>query len=97
MSSSLPYRRQKRVLLAHDEPLLLREAEVGGAFRIGPQPRAVGLVGGEAVERNQSIADGVGSFMRQSEADDVAAALPDDGQPAPRVLLERIALERSIW
>src|SRR5258708_20691345 len=43
---------QARPLFAQHKPLLLRKAEVGGAFTIRLQPRAVGFVGREAVERN---------------------------------------------
>src|SRR5262245_60285238 len=85
---------QEGTFLAQDEALLLRKAEVGRAFAIGLEPRTVGFVGGEAIERNQPIGDGVGAFMRHPIAEEISAALRDDGEPTPRVVFEGVALKR---
>src|SRR5215472_259934 len=84
---------QEGTFLAQDEALLLRKAEVGGAFAIGLEPRTVGFVGGEAIERNQPIGDVVGAFMRHPIAEEISAALRDDGEPTPRVVFEGVALK----
>src|SRR5215471_20169604 len=55
---------QKCPLLGEDEPVLLGEIEVGRAFRILAQPRAIGLVGRKAPETDQRESDVVGAFMR---------------------------------
>ena len=73
---------------------VLGEAEIGGAFRVGLQPRAIGLVGGQAVERDQPPGDVVGALVRQEVADEVAAAARDDATPVAGVFGERVALER---
>src|SRR5262249_39378433 len=85
---------QEGALLAQDEALLLCKAEIGGAFTIGLEPRVVGLVGGEAVERNQRIADVVGALMRHPIAEEISAALGNDGEPPPGVFFEGVALKR---
>src|SRR5262249_988364 len=84
---------QEGTFLAQDEALLLRKAEVGRAFAIGLEPRTVGFVGGEAIERNQPIGDGVGAFMRHPVAEEIPAALRNDGEPTARVVLEGVALK----
>src|SRR5262249_41514051 len=85
---------EKGTFLAQDEASLLRKAEVGSAFTIGLEPRAVGFVGGEAVERNQPIADVVGALMRHPIAEEISAALGNDGEPSPGVFFEGVALKR---
>src|SRR5262249_35940899 len=85
---------EKGTFLAQDEASLLRKAEVGGAFAIGLEPRTVGFVGGETIERNQPIGDVVGAFMRHPIAEEISAALRNDGEPTPRVVFEGIALKR---
>src|SRR5215470_15752577 len=85
---------QERALLAQDKALLLGKAEIGGAFTIGLEPRAVDFVGGEAVERNQPIADVVGALMRHPIAEKISAALGNDGEPPPGVFFEGVALKR---
>src|SRR5262245_35581752 len=85
---------EKGTFLAQDEALLLRKAEVGCAFTIGLEPRAVGFVGGEAVARNQPIADVVGALMRHPKAEKISAALGNNGEPPPGVVFEGVALKR---
>src|SRR5262249_26859365 len=85
---------QKGTFLAQDEASLLRKAEVGGAFAIGLEPRTVGFVGGEAIERNQRIGDVVGALMRHPIAEEIFAALRSDGETTPREVLEGVALKR---
>src|SRR3954469_19563797 len=88
------YAAQEGALLAQDEAAFLGEAEIGGAFRIGFEPRPIGFVGGKAVERDQRIGDVVGALVRQPVAEEIAAAARNDGEPAPRVFLERVELVR---
>src|ERR1019366_1043771 len=58
------------------------------------QARPIGLVRGEAVERDQSPGDVVGSLMWQEVANEVAAAARDDAPPVRCVLFEVFQLER---
>src|SRR4051794_20904699 len=81
---------QKRALLAQYEALRLRGPEVRGARRVGPQPRTVLLICGDALERDQRQRDVVGPFVGHEVAEEVAAAGRDDGG----VSLERVALVR---
>ena len=78
-------RLEEGAFLAQDEPLLLGEAEVGGPFRVGLDPRTLSLVGRQAVEGDQSPGDGVGALVGQDVADEAAAALGDDAAPVARV------------
>src|SRR6202008_239239 len=57
-------------------------------------PRAIGLIGGKAFERDQRKGDVVGALMRHPVADEIAAAARDDLEPVPRIFLELRALER---
>src|SRR6478672_11324038 len=84
---------QEGALLAQDEALLTGEAEVRRALRIGLQARAIGLVGCQAVERNEGPGDVVGALVRQKVADQAAPALGDDAPPVAGVLCEGLALE----
>src|ERR1043166_175951 len=84
----------KRALLAENETFPLREAEIFCSAGVGAQARPVGVIGGETVERDQRERDVVRAFVRQEIADEIAAAARNDGGPAARVFLERIALER---
>src|SRR5262249_60659643 len=85
---------QEGALLGEDQALLLREAEVFRALAIGLEARAIGLIRRHAVEGYQTKGDVVGALERQPIADHGAAAAGDDGEPAPRVSFESIALER---
>ena len=60
---------------------------------VGADARPVGLVGGEALERDQREGDVVGALVRHPVADEVAAAARDDLDPALGVGLERAAPE----
>jgi hypothetical protein len=73
---------------------VLRELEVGAALGVGLEPRAVGLVVGEARERDEAVGDVVRAFVRQEVAEQFAAAARNDGEPAPRIGGEGLALER---
>src|SRR6266536_2381155 len=73
---------------------LLRKTEIGGAFRIGLEPCAVGLVGGETIERDQPVGNVVGAFMRHPIAEEISTALRNDSKPMPRVFFEGITLKR---
>src|SRR5262249_29436787 len=88
------HRFEERPLLAADEALRLRHLEIARAFRILRQPRAVGLIRGEALEADERPADVVGPLVRQEVAEQLAAAARDDAAPVARVLRERVALER---
>src|SRR5690242_19524385 len=85
---------QERSLLREDEPVLLREIELGHAFLVLAQPRAIGLVGGQAFEGDQREGDVVGALVRHPIAQEIAAAARNNGLPALRILLELRALER---
>src|SRR5262249_22649529 len=76
-----------------DEAALLGALEIGAALGIGAQAGAIGLVGGEAVERNQRHGDVVGALVRHPVAQEIAAAARDDRQPALGIGLELGALE----
>src|SRR5262249_48903704 len=80
-------------LLREDKLVLLGKIEIRHALGILPQPRAIGLVGGEALETDQREGDVVGALMRHEVADEVAAAFRDDAEPALRIFLELGALE----
>src|SRR5262249_9932294 len=85
---------QKGPLLSKDELVRFGEVEVGHAFGVTAQPRAIGLIGGKALERDQREGDVVGALMRHPVADEVAAAARDDREPAFGIFLELRALER---
>src|SRR5665213_3330798 len=85
---------QERPLFRQDEFVLLGKIEIGDAFAIGAQLRAIGFIGGEAFERDQRERDVVGALVRHPVALKIAAGLRDDAEPAPGVLLELRALER---
>src|SRR5262249_43288449 len=63
-------------------------------FGIGLQSRAVSLVGSEAIERDQTISNVIGAFMRHPIADEISTTLWDDRKPMPRVFFEGIVLKR---
>jgi hypothetical protein len=79
---------------ARDEFVLFGKAEIRHAFRIGAQPRAIALIGGQAFERNQRKCDVVGALMRHPVADQIAGAFRNDREPAFRIFLEHRAFER---
>ncbi|MCY1374074.1 hypothetical protein D9M69_613900 [compost metagenome] len=79
--------------LAQDEALCLRQLEVGAAFGVVAQHRAVALVGGEAVETDQAPGDVIAAFVRQEVAEQVAAAAGNDAAPGLGVAAEGLALE----
>ena len=64
-------RRDKRALLAQDQPLRLRHGEILAARGIGLEPRAVTLVCREIVEGDQSPGDVVGPLVRHEIADEI--------------------------
>jgi hypothetical protein len=45
------------------------------AFSIGLEPRAIGLIGGEAIERDQAVGNVVGAFMRHPIAAEISTTL----------------------
>src|SRR5690606_37862281 len=75
------YRREPGSLLDENAALLLREAEIGHRRRVRLESRSIGLIGGQAVERDQSMCNVVGTFVRHEVTDQVAATCRDDGQP----------------
>jgi hypothetical protein len=52
---------QKRPLFRQYELVLFRETEIGHAVGIAPQPRAIGLIRGKALEGDQGEGDVVGA------------------------------------
>src|SRR3954469_7431544 len=85
---------QEGALFRKDEFVVLGKMEIRHALGILPQPRAIGLVGREALEGDQRERDVVGTLMRHEIADQIAAASRDDGEPALGIFLELSALER---
>lgn len=77
--------------------MLLCEVEIGDTFAIGFEPRTIGLIVREALKRDQSERDVVGALVRHPVAEQIAAALGNDREPALRVGLEKMAPERSSW
>src|SRR6478609_4044286 len=85
---------QERTLLDEDEFVLLGIAEIRHAFLVGANPRPIAFIFRQAWEFQQAERDVVGALMRHPVAEAFAAAIRDDGEPAPRVFLEHRALER---
>jgi DNA-binding transcriptional ArsR family regulator len=81
-------------LLAKDQPLPLRQVEVLKRFRIGLQALLVGLVGGEAVECNQTPGHIVRAFVREKISDQMPTASRNDATPILGVLPESFFL---VW
>jgi hypothetical protein len=54
---------QKRPLLRQDELVFFRKIEVGRAFSVVTQPRAIRLIRGEALEGDQGEGDVVRAFI----------------------------------
>jgi len=84
----------KAPFLAQDEAVPGGEGEVGAAIRIRLRARAVGLVVGQARERDQAPGDVVRALVWQEAANEIAAAARDDAAPVPGVGGERGALCR---
>src|SRR3546814_8548577 len=76
---------QENPVLAADKLLLLREAVVLAAEGIGGEARAVGLVGGQALDRVDAVGGGGGALVRREVADEVGAAARDRLAPVARV------------
>lgn len=85
---------QKGSLLCEDEFVILREVEIRNTLRIGFQPCAISLVIRQTFKRDQSERDVVGSLMRHPVAEQIASAFRNDGEPAPGIGFEQMALER---
>ena len=83
----------KAALLAQDKALVLRQSEVGAAFRVRAQAGTVGLVRSERVKADQPPGLVVAAFVRQEVAQQVAAAAGDDLAPSARVVGECLALK----
>jgi len=84
---------QEASLLGEDTALFLGKAEIGHPLVVGAQARTIRLVRSQALERDQPIGDVIRTLVRHPIADDLTAALRNDRQPAPCVLLELAALE----
>src|SRR3546814_17980232 len=84
---------QENPVLAADKLLLLREAVVLAAEGIGGEARAVGLVGGQALDRVDAVGGGGEALVRREVADEVGAAARDRLAPVARVGLELRLLE----
>ena len=82
------------VTVALNQSALVRECEIRPPFRIGLEPRPVGLVVGQAIERDQPPGHVARTFVWEEIPDEIAAAARDDARPIRCVLLERLALER---
>src|SRR5450631_1296468 len=73
--------------------MLFGEGEIGMALGVAAQAGAIALVVRKTRKRDQRESDVVGALMRHEIADQVAAACRDDGEPLPRIVLERCPLE----
>src|SRR5262245_24194301 len=85
---------QEGPLLAQDETPGLRHSEVGLRRIVRAEPRAVGLVRGQALERDHGPGDVVRALVRQEVAEQAAAQARDGAPPVGRVLAEPLALKR---
>src|SRR3546814_18053798 len=79
---------QEEAVLAADELLLLREAVVLLAQRIGGEARAVDLVGGQALDAVDAVGGGSGDLVRREVADEIGAATWNGLAPVARIGLE---------
>jgi len=80
-------------LFAKNEPFCLRCREVFAPFRIRLQPRSIGLIRSQAVERDQPPCHIIRSFIRQKIAYKMSSASRNNPAPIFGVLLERTSLE----
>src|SRR5512138_1085150 len=96
-SSSLPMGRrgqlQEDAVLAQDEAFLAGEAVVLLAERVGGEAGAVGLVGGQALDRVDAVGGGGRALVRREVADELGAAARDRLAPVARVGLEQRLFE----
>src|SRR5437870_1094805 len=84
---------QESPFFTQNEALRLRQREVLATLRILLQPRTIGLISGQAVERDQTPRDVIGALVWKKIPDEMASTARDDAAPIFRVLLESIALE----
>src|SRR3546814_17925276 len=71
-----------------DELLLLREAVVLLTQRIGGESRAVGFVGGQALDAVDAVGGGGGAVVRRGVADEIGAAAWNGLASVARIGLE---------
>src|SRR5262245_39974585 len=88
------HRSREGALLAKNESLLFGGSEIGERLTVSPQRQAIGFVGRQAVERDQSPGDVVRALVRQEVPQQVPAAAWDDASPVFGVLVERFLLKR---
>src|SRR3546814_8768098 len=79
---------QENAVLAADELLLLCEAVVLLAEGIGGEARAVGFVGGQALDAVDAVGGGGGALVRREVADEIGAAAWNGLAPVARIGLE---------
>ncbi len=79
--------------LAEDKVSGLCHGEVFTRLRVFFQARPVDLIGGQAIERNQTPGNVVCAFVRQKVPDKVAAASRNDAAPIRSIFLECVPLE----
>src|SRR5512138_176960 len=68
---------QENPVLAQDEAFLAGEAVVLLAERVGGEAGAVGLVGGQALDRVDAVGGGGRALVRREVADELGAAARD--------------------
>src|SRR3546814_16035111 len=76
---------QENAVLAADELLLLCEAVVLLAEGIGGEARAVGFVGGQALDAVDAVGGGGGALVRREVADEIGAAAWTGLAPVARI------------
>src|SRR5262245_52729438 len=86
--------RQERAVLAGYQALAPRECEVLSCQRIGHEPLAVLLVGGEALDGVDAVGERGRALVRRKVAEEVCAAARDGLAPVARVLEELSLLRR---
>src|SRR5690606_35217773 len=85
---------EKDAVFAQDESLLPREREIRPAVRVGGKPRAVGLVGCQALDVVNPVRGGGRALMRAEIADQIRSAASDHLTPVSAILVEGLFLER---
>ena len=85
---------EKDPILLADEALFLREFEILAAERIVAQAGAIGLIGGEALDRIEGISGGGRTFVRREIADQVRAAAGNGLSPDAGIMVESLAAMR---
>jgi len=80
-------------LFAKNQPIGLRHGKIRACFRIGPEPRPVGLISRQAIERDQSPCHIICSFEGKKISHKFTAATRNNAPPILSIFLKLIALK----